>query len=199
MQVKEHEVEVLLKFYESARQEILVRITARDNTLVVYLTVVGAIIAVAFQTQKTILLLIIPFIALGITLVISNHHSIIASLALYCSVELGQAFANRNIKIAQWDSSLSRINYSKRSTLIRYLGDIIVLSVPSILTLIVTSFDFTGEPNLLLLYTFSWLCFLISSLVLIFSFNYRRKLIEERNLFVINRDRVEQTNNQEKQ
>ena len=88
--------------YDAARDEILLRIRLREQILMFYLTVVGTVIGVAFgKGVDHELLLIIPFIALAVSFLFSQHSVSIAGLAHFCRSELNTAFD----QAPQWDNS----------------------------------------------------------------------------------------------
>jgi hypothetical protein len=178
------DLEILLKFYDTSRQEILIRITARDNTLLIYLGAIAAIIGASFQTDHTLFLLVIPYLALGISLIISNHHAGIAALATYCSTELGELLKQNNITIPQWENSKIRFKYSNRTFITRYLGDIILINVPSLLSLVVTSSDYKNHKDLLLIFIFAWICFFLSIFLLVFTLRFRNQMNKRRHEFI---------------
>lgn len=180
------EQETLLKFYETARQEILVRISARDNSLLIYLGAIAAIIGTSFQTNQTLFLLIIPYLALGISLIISNHHAIISALAIYCSTELGEIFYRNGILIPQWDNSSLRSKYSNRTFITRYWGDAIMINIPSIIAIITAIVTNKLNSNLFVIYVISCICFSISILILVFTFYHRKKLYREKHQMLDN-------------
>ena len=90
-----HSVETVMKCYEIAREELVHRIGLRDNAVYLFLGSVGVICGVALgaQVQKAEILLLIPYLALGAALLVTQHHEIIGSLASYSAEELAPILA----------------------------------------------------------------------------------------------------------
>ena len=173
--MEKQEFELLLKFYESSRQEIIARITARDNTLLVNLGAVAAILGASFQVGNTLLLLIIPYLTLGVTLIVSHHNDAIMAVSTYCNIDLGKAFQKYNITVSQWETSSTRQKYGSRTFLSRHLGNSVILLTPSIYSLVVVFPTIAGCDQFLLL-TFASFCCFTSGLVIIRSMLFRNKL-----------------------
>lgn len=124
--------------YDAARQEILHRMQLRDQALLTYLTLTGVILSVAFGTQANQeILLAIPFISFGITILVSQHYVMMAVLSQFCTNEL-EPFVNDKLHegVPQWDNSKIFHDYVERSSGLRVLGHSIIILVPSILALL---------------------------------------------------------------
>ncbi len=174
-------VETLLKFYESARQEILSRIASRDNSLLLYLGGVGVIIAAAFQKDSAKLYLaIIPYLAAGVAPIIAHHHSMIGALSAYCSIELGKQFHNYGIRAPQWDSSKSRMDFVNKTIKMRYLGDIALVVMPAAMGVILSFGEgtTTGTRNFVI-YLIAVLLLILALILMLSSFRRRRILFEK--------------------
>jgi hypothetical protein len=135
--MSERDVEVLLKFYESARQEIMSRIQLRENSLMIFLGAVAALVAASIQAQQPFFLIIIPYLSLGISLIILHHNHVIGALILYCAVELQQELDKLGINIIQWDKSKARIESSSFTRKYRLWGDAGLILTPSLLSIII--------------------------------------------------------------
>lgn len=60
---------------QTARAEIIQRIVLRDNALVLYLGSIGAILGfIGGGIMGKEILLVIPFLAVGVTIIIEHHH-----------------------------------------------------------------------------------------------------------------------------
>lgn len=69
------------KSYEAARSELVARLKLRDQVLLIYLAVVGTIFGIALANMERVeILLIIPFISLGCTILVSQHNLVIGTL-----------------------------------------------------------------------------------------------------------------------
>jgi hypothetical protein len=127
-----------LAFHDSARQEIIMRIRLRDNVLLFYLAVVGAIFGVALGTTvKLEVLLTIPFIAVGSAIMVAQHHEVIGALGYFISHELYHHLCSLtpSESTPQWDRSEAFRDHIKRAILYRVWGQSIMLSIPCIASL----------------------------------------------------------------
>lgn len=179
--LNKNNVDTLLKYYESARQEILSRITSRDNSLLIYLGGVGAIMSVAFQAKDMIYLLVIPFIALGIAPIIAHHHSMVGALALYCSKELTPYFTKYGIEIPSWDISRSRMSFVKHTIMLRYLGDIVLVCMPAVVSIFANINNINGR-GYILVYIAGIVCVVLILIIMIKSLKYRLELFSQMNI-----------------
>lgn len=125
-------------FYESARGELIHRIGLRDNALLVYLGAMTTLFGVSLGTSISIAsLLAVPFVALGATIIVSQHNAIIGSLASYCATEI-QAYLDRTMKKdcpPQWENSVALCKYHRTSMRLRTGGHSILLLAPVIAAL----------------------------------------------------------------
>jgi hypothetical protein len=77
------------KNYEVARAELLERIRLRDQVLLVYLGIIGTIAGIALGTSaKREILLIIPFIGFGCSILVSQHNAVIGALIRFAYVDI---------------------------------------------------------------------------------------------------------------
>src|SRR5262245_25194851 len=128
--------ETARKNYESARQELMGRIQFRDNIFLAFLGAVAAIFGIALgSSTKTEILLIIPYLTLGATTLIVQHHGAIAAIVEYLSVELEPLLKDINEFATQYDNSSAKHTFVPRSTFLRTLGHIFLIIIPSIASL----------------------------------------------------------------
>lgn len=136
--------EAALSFYESARTELIARIGHRDNVLLVYLGAVGAVFgayaasAGSGRSGMLAILLIVPFLALAVAFLVSQHHELIGQLALYVSVELDAFLVGKRSKLRQWDRSDSLIEYYEKALDSRFKGQLLLIFGPGVLSLVFT-------------------------------------------------------------
>lgn len=124
--------------YDSARTELIERIRLRDNVLLVYLTLVCAVFGVAFGTSDRIdVLLSLPFVALGTTVLVCQHNCVIGSLADFCVNELIPVLKSESPPeyAVQWDNSNALHNYSTRAIQLRSIGHSLLILIPCIAAL----------------------------------------------------------------
>src|SRR5689334_15325438 len=83
------DAEVALEFYKTARAELIERIKLRDAALFLYIAAAATIFAAVLSGKASrATLVVVPFVALGATIVIAQHHQVIGDLGLYCGKEL---------------------------------------------------------------------------------------------------------------
>jgi hypothetical protein len=119
--------------YQSVRSEILERIQLRDNVLVMYLGAIGAFFGLSLGTQaKPEILLIIPYFALGATVIITQHHSMIGSLGDFLAREMEPFLKKIGEYAPQWDTSNAIRDSSHRlSWRGLTVGYILLIDVPA--------------------------------------------------------------------
>jgi hypothetical protein len=125
--------------YNSARTEIIERIRLRDNVLLVYLALVGTVFGVAFGTNIQIeVLLALPFVALGTTVLICQHNCVIGSLADFCVNELIPVLKSESPPeyTVQWDNSNALHKYSTQAINLRSFGHLLLILIPCINALV---------------------------------------------------------------
>jgi hypothetical protein len=123
--------ETVLKLYESARDEILMRIRLRDQVFISYLAGVAAIIGIGLgSTERQAILLLVPFLALGTTFLISQHHEVMAVLASYCVNEIGPALRGLGETTPQWDASATYAEHSLKFIKMRSCGHALLIFIP---------------------------------------------------------------------
>jgi hypothetical protein len=123
-------------FYESARQELIQRIQLRDNVLLVYLGAIGTIFSVSLGTTvKPEILLVIPYLALGASVIVSQHNAVIGSLGIFLVFEIGPFLQKLKEGAPQWDNSASLHEYSTRAIWMRSFGHFLLIIVPPVAAL----------------------------------------------------------------
>lgn len=82
-------VNLLVAYFESSRQELISRISQRDNAQLLFLGAATAIFGLAFGnvTRPAILFAISP-LGLGAAIIYAQHNTLIGLLSYYCGVEV---------------------------------------------------------------------------------------------------------------
>lgn len=161
-----NENELAMRFYDSARAEMMERIKLRENIILFYVGAVATLLGVVFGKEgaNSAILFVIPLLSLAAAILVSHHNSLIGALGLYCSVELNSSLqASTENKIIQWDESRSLITGSSKAIRSRLIPHLLIISAPAVIALIVNhqylTFAFTWE-------SITWLvgsaCFLSS-------------------------------------
>ena len=140
------ETEIAVKFYESARAEIIQRILVRDQVLMFYIASIGAYLAFVYNQASSIninlcgdltgvvrhlsLLLPVPFVCFVFTNIVLQHHLVINNLGRYLGIEW-----RKNLKPGvfsmHWDESLALDASRRQVHTYRSLGQAAILIVPS--------------------------------------------------------------------
>jgi len=124
--------------YNSARTELIERIQLRDHVLLLYLALVGTVFGVAFGTSIQIeVLLSLPFVALGTTVLVCQRNCVIGSLADFCVNELIPVFKSESTPeySVQWDNSHSLHKYGTQAVRLRTIGHSLLILFPCIAAL----------------------------------------------------------------
>ena len=153
------------------RQEILLRMRLRDQMLVAYLVVVGAILSVSIgHNDNKEILLSIPFLALGSALIVSQHTVLAVYLGEFLSTELDECFKSSDVDedIPRWDNSATFGRFRDKSNLYRLFAHTLMLLVPCIIALskniehaLVYPFPFET-----LLWWFGFFCLLCTAIII---------------------------------
>jgi hypothetical protein len=82
-------INLLIAYFESGRQELISRVSQRDNAVLLFLGAATAIFGVAFGniTRPAILFAISP-LGLGAAVIYTQHNTLIGQLGRYCGLEV---------------------------------------------------------------------------------------------------------------
>jgi len=174
--------ELPTKSYEAARAEIVVRIQLRDHVLLSYIVAAGAILGIALKERESHgIALAIPFLSLGATVLVSQHNALIGYLGRFCATEIAAFWRSHGGSgIAQWDTSLSLKEYSRRSILLRTGGNFIVLLTPSVLALTIAWSERGSSTSYNLTWTLALYSLIASIAVVVVAHRVRRQTYNER-------------------
>ena len=161
---------------QDARNNILERVKQREISLIFYLGAVSTIVGVAFnnETSNENILLLIPFLSLGITLLISFHNSMMNSLSEYIVNELEPEIRKLGVKTSIWDTSKAMSYVTKRASRFRVSGFLFLILFPPIFSLIM-NFSYINVWQILSLWIIGIFCVIISSVIYISTVNKRWK------------------------
>jgi hypothetical protein len=169
--------------YESAREELILRIQLRDRVLLLYLGGVATISGVAIGSKgvQTQLLLILPFLTLGIAMIATQHNALIGAIGYFCVNEIEPYLKDLpNSEYApQWDSSTALEEYSQRAVRFRSWGHTAIMLLPSFASLVVTYQEGINPPTWsTVLWWFGIFC-VGSIIILIYkTYSWRKHLYE---------------------
>ncbi|KGY06820.1 hypothetical protein [Vibrio sinaloensis] len=154
------------QFYESARAELITHIRLSNQALFLFIASSAAIFTVGHSPTGLLeILLIIPFLGAGATVVVTQHDALSGGLAAYCNKEIRQALMELEQDIPQWDSCEFLKFYQPTLIKRRLLAHSLVLLPPSLISLYLNkSHAFAGGDSV---YNPIWW---IATLVTIYSF-----------------------------
>ncbi len=162
---KEGTYEIALAFYQSARDEMLMRIRERELAMYVWLGALGTIITVAFKdgaTSNYKILLVLPALALGIAMRTNQHEMLIAALAAYCKTEIGLFLKDgRDRRLVHWDESVALQKRQEWVVILRNVVTFSLLILPSVLALVLNYKDLGTQHALFLSAWISGLVFTV--------------------------------------
>ncbi len=148
-------------YYTAARDEVLLRLRLRDQVLLAYTVAGSSVIGLSLSDITSIgntVALIVPFLAVGASILISAHSIAITHLGSY-TVKLKDAIdscrVHKEVAVEPWDYSEVYMYYSEKNSGKRLSGHIFVICIPAIFSLIVT-FDQVVYP--FTLHSVLWLC-----------------------------------------
>lgn len=160
--IKSYYIETARKNFEIAHQQVSVRARLRDNALLVYLTITATVFGIVLKTDENVeILLIIPYLALGISIIVSHHNLIIGTLFDFLK-EIRFFLISYNLpgqEVPQYDCSESYENYRFVSLVLRTVGHSIIILMPCIVALILNwKDDFNSLNSVTPAWWFSALC-----------------------------------------
>jgi len=153
-------------FYSAARDAINNRVKLRDNVLIFYLAAIATIYGAAFGTKEnTDLLLMVPFVALGASFMLTQHHTTIGSIVNYLAFEFKLPSKSEDFRDnLHWDISESVTGNNKRSMFLVICSHLALIVLPAFAALFYKAFE-NGKFSLSGL---SFIVFVLGILALIF-------------------------------
>jgi hypothetical protein len=163
--------------YEVANEHLMHRLTLREHTLMVYIAAVGTVFSVAFsEVTDFSLLLSLPFVALGVTVLVAHHNLMIGALIQFCSDEIEPHLKELGEAGPQFDTSKTFQRYGRAATRFSSFGQSVVLLVPCIVALGANSgLAFQVRSGLGWLWWFSVVCTILSLVVLLHTHGVRSR------------------------
>jgi CDP-diacylglycerol---glycerol-3-phosphate 3-phosphatidyltransferase len=122
--------------YEASRNEVLERIRLRDNTLLAFLGACGVIFGVAATDLPRLpLLVMIPFLALAATFMVTQHDRTIGALCAFITQDLAPFLQAAAEGAPIWESSGFLRRYTSTAMVLRSLSHSILVLTPAALAL----------------------------------------------------------------
>lgn len=131
------ETETALAAYQAARQEVIERIRLRDNALVMFLGATSVVfgLAVDDKARSSLLLLLIPYLALAASFILAQHDRTIGALCAFITDDLRKFLRGLRADAPMWESSQFLREYTDLSILMRTLSNLILIILPAVLSL----------------------------------------------------------------
>jgi hypothetical protein len=158
--------ETARKNYEMAQQEIQEHLQLRDNVLLVYLGAIGTIFGVA----------------LGSSVIVSQHNALIGSVESYIVSELEPFLKKIGEYAPFWNSSKSSREYSLKGIWMRTFGHFLIVLIPPIAALGFSwQFGFFSQFPENPLWWFGVFSTILSAYFILETHNWRKRLFEKLN------------------
>ena len=166
------------EYYSNMRQEINVHIQLRDQALFLFLGAIGVLFGIAFSEPQTIeILLVVPFVGLGVAFIVSHHDAAIVTIASYCNHELDESLKANNEWLVPWDKSSSMCHFEEKLIINRFWAHFLMIILPVSFCIVVNYSHALWFPFPL---SIAWWFGLISGLIAIYiikdAAKYRRML-----------------------
>lgn len=160
MHISQEDREIGIKNYEVASQLLNARAQLRDNALLAYLTASVTLFGLVIgKSLSPLVLLIIPYLAVGVSIIISHHNLLIGSLLDFLNQD------ESKIKPRNFYSSEPFKKYIKISLLLRTGGHLIIILMPCIGAIIINwkyAFNFSSSIDFIW-----WFAVIFTSLAII--------------------------------
>ena len=166
-------------YYSAARDAINNRVKLRDSVLIFYLASVATIFGAAFGTSlNTDLLLMVPFVALGASFMLSQHHTTIGSIVRYLALELNSPEENAT-NIIHWDVSKSATNKNKKSMSLIVNSHIVLVIFPALAALLykVREIEIFSQEGVF--FGFGFFALVVGLIIILKAHKYRSKVNAE--------------------
>jgi hypothetical protein len=157
--------------YGIAHSEVDNRVRQRDNVLLVFLAASGTIFGVSLGTAKANeMLLVIPILALGCSILVAHHSLIIGMVYEYCYFELDQFLSTGNPSNNPpiIERSLAWERNREGTIRLRSVGHSIILGAPCVVAML---FNWSHSYNFSMPATGGWwlgmLCTMLSIIVML--------------------------------
>ena len=163
-------------YYVALRGELNQHLAIAHQTLYLYLGAVTALFGTTLTIDgKQEILMIVPFLSLGASVIISHHERVTGTIAAYCAKELDGFLHEIGEHAPQWDNSHALDIYQKDLLLTRLWGNSLIIILPALIATIINwrfAIVFPGAMSW-------WLGIILEILsfsALLRTFRYRQKI-----------------------
>ncbi len=130
--------------YQAAHTELLWRFSERHRVILVYLGATATIFGVALGTgaaaegvtSRAEILFVIPYLALGGSLLVSQHNILISALLDFCAKEIGPFLEQEEAEAPQFASSKAFRAQARLTLWLRFFGHLLIIGVPCVVALL---------------------------------------------------------------
>ena len=132
---------------EAANNEIIIHFELRDRVLLGFIAAVGTLISIALSRAHNEILFSIPYLALGCSILVSQHNLLIGTLLDYVSNEVGP-FIKQNLSeeyAPQYQTSKAYKRDAVKALKFRLYGHSIIITGPCLLALVL-NINYTLNP-----------------------------------------------------
>ena len=147
--------EAALKTAEIFNHQLMFRVRQRDNVLLMYLGAAGTLLGFSFSwSNKSEILLAIPYLCLGCSIILSHHNKLIGSLLDFLSNDLHNFNVNhcsndyeKYVMCPQFETTELFKHDISFMLYFRTTGHSIILLLPCIIALYVNKNHMTGPDS----------------------------------------------------
>lgn len=132
------EMELAVRYYEAALSHAVQRTQFRDTVLLVYFTAMSAVFGTVLSTENIDLavLIVIPFLSLGSSILVSYHNLIVGQLVEYIKFLLDEYLTVGETNLVAFETSRFFDRGVVPGARIRTVGYVILIILPSLLALL---------------------------------------------------------------
>lgn len=167
--------------YQAARDELVTRLRLRDQVLFIFLGFVGSLIGIALGVQdKLEILLSIPYVALGCSIVVSQHNEVIGTLIRFINHRVKPVLEAENAYASEFVSSPVFREHSQRSNKFRSTGHALIILTPCLLAIALNwKHAFYSPFPLGPVWWFAFVCSLLAGFIIGFVHLRRQKVYRD--------------------
>lgn len=149
---KQHQIDVLTKYFDAARANIITRLAARDNCILLCLAAVAAILTASYTDTKDgypryDVLLVIPIVSLVVSVFVSQHNFMMDTLYEYIAKEIEMPLKQFGITVTPWEISDNYRSTRLYSHILRLVGETTVILFPAFFALYTHSHAKEDQKN----------------------------------------------------
>lgn len=162
-----NQFELVRNNHEMVYYQLIERVKMRDNVILIYLAAIGTTFTVAYnESTNPEMLLIVPYLALGASILFSHHNILIGAILDFFKTEINE-FISQNFNnqyVPQYETSKSFLRSFMPALWLITFGSFFLIVIPCIASLAINlKYSNSGDTQLI----FTWWVGLISVCVAI--------------------------------